>query len=197
MKVLLLLDKSLLGSASHSLCTFSHRNRPTPPPQLWCSADDLTAEVAEKAEAIAVSSHPQPNSAHHLPLPEPSSHQRPSPCCASSSPSPSGAPAVSSPPVHPGRPSSLHQLLAEEESGGRKWGGGEGRTNLQHPPTAVSFWNIAINHNREKTLYFFISEKNSGRNIFLKKQTFLPPQENKWNFHSKQLVSTEPHPQEA
>lgn len=90
MKVLLLLDKSLLGSASHSLCTFSHRNRPTPPPQLWCSADDLTAEVAKKAEAIAVSSHPQPNSAHHLPLPEPSSHQRPSPCCASSSRSPSG-----------------------------------------------------------------------------------------------------------
>ena len=83
---------------------------------------------------------------------------------------PSGVP---SPPVHPCRPSSLHQLQAEKESGGRKWGGGEGRMNLQHPPTAISFWNIAINHNREKTLYFFISEKNSGRNI-KKKKTFLP-----------------------
>ena len=166
MKVLLLLDTSLLGSASHSLCTFCHRNHPTPPPQLWCSADDLTAEVAEKAEAIAVSSHPQPNSAHHLPLPQPSSHQRPSQCWAAPSeqqvsPPHRFIPADQGASINSKLKKKVGAGTGEEERGG--W-------TCKHPPKAISFWNIAINHNREKTLYFFISEKNSGRNIKKKKK---------------------------
>ena len=67
---------------------------------------------------------------------------------------------VPSPPVHPCRPRSLHQLQAEKESGGRNWGGGEGRMNLQAPTKG----NLLLEYSnqpqqRKNFVFFYFREK--------------------------------------